>query len=264
MLTPCTTACRAGLNIPAAIPCGVRSVVLDSLSVEVLLVVLIIENLGDNNFRGDVLAVLVLVVRIAVYGVALRKSRRVGETGRIEERMRIINTRVDVSNVDPGAGHSSAARFRPCTGSINNLVALAQIRVVKGVVIGRLHHWRGCNRLERRSVELNRDCVERDIVLARYFRSWRIGSQPSFELVAFGGELGAHRSNCVTIEIDFFTPGWFGSGMNAYRIALELDNRARSVHVWALVEGVSVGVGSDRFRAADAKCYDTQPDRREY
>ena len=73
-----------------------------------------------------------------------------------------------------------------------------------------------------------------------------------------------YRSDLVTTEIDFPTCNWFGSGVNAYRIALELDNRARSVHVWALVEGVSVGVGSDRCRAADAKCYDTQSDRREY
>ena len=92
--------------------------------------------------------------------------------------------------------------------------------------------------------------------------SWLVG--PLFQYVFRGGELSAHRPDRVTTEIDFPTRNRLGRGMNAYRIALELDNRARSVHVQALVESVSVRIRSTRSRTTDAKCYDTQPDRREY
>ena len=87
-----------------------RSVILNSLRVEVCLVVLIIEDFGDNNFGRDIFAVLVLVMRIAVCRIALRKSSRIAETSRIEERMRVVDARIDVPNLDPRAGHGSATR----------------------------------------------------------------------------------------------------------------------------------------------------------
>ena len=81
-----------------------RSVVLNRLRIEVCLVVLIIENLGDNNFRGDIFAVLVLLMRIAVCCIALRKARRIAETSRIEERMRVVDTGINVADLDAGSG----------------------------------------------------------------------------------------------------------------------------------------------------------------
>src|SRR5439155_26196944 len=91
-----------------------------------------------------------------------------------------------------------------------------------------------------------------------------IRSQPSSELVASSRELGAVRSHGIIFEIDFLTGRWLRSGMSTHGIALELDNRARSVHVRALVESVSVRIRSTRSRTTDAKCYDTQCNGRGY
>src|SRR5436305_5596346 len=136
--------------------------------------------------------------------------------------------------------------------------------MIKGVVLGPLYHRRGCNCLQWRPVKLDGDCVQRDIVLTGYSRSWRIRSQPSSELVASGGELRPIRSHGVIFEIDFLTRRWLRSRMSTQRITPELDNRAQSVHVRTPIEGIGASVRPSRCRTADAKCDDTQCNRREY
>src|SRR5205823_3982125 len=69
----------------------VRPVILNGLRIEVLPLVLIIENLGNNNLLRDVLAVLVWSVRSAVCCIALGKTGRIAEAGWVEEGMRLVN-----------------------------------------------------------------------------------------------------------------------------------------------------------------------------
>src|SRR6266480_5887166 len=178
---------------------GMRPVVLDCLGVESLLVGLVIEDLGNNHFWRDVITVLVLVVRIAVCCIALGEASRVGKTSRIEERVRLVDTRVDVSNLNARPCDGSAAGSIPSIHCIDDLITLAQVGMIQGVVLGPLYHWCGCNRLQRRPVKLNRDCVERDIILTGYSCPGRVGSEPPFELVASSRELGAVRSHGVII-----------------------------------------------------------------
>ena len=54
----------------------VCTVILDGLGVQTLVVGLIVENFRNNNLFRDVVAVLILVMRIAVSRIALGKSRR--------------------------------------------------------------------------------------------------------------------------------------------------------------------------------------------
>src|SRR5262249_33742493 len=132
------------IKYPGGDPGSVRPMVLDGLRVEVLLVVLVEENLGNNHLWRDVLAVLVWVVRSAVGRIALRKPGRIAERGWVEERMQVADSSVDVSNVDPGTGVGSAACGHPSSRRINNVIALAQARMVEGVVLHLLHHRRCC------------------------------------------------------------------------------------------------------------------------
>ena len=83
-----------------------------------------------------------LLVRIAVYCIALGEARRIAEASRIEERMRLINPRVDVSNLNSRAGNGSATGSIPGIHRIDDLVALAQVGMIKDVVRGPLHHRR--------------------------------------------------------------------------------------------------------------------------
>ena len=94
---------------------GVRSVVLNSLCVEVVLVILIVENLGHNNFWRDVFAVLVWGMRSAVCCIALGKSRRIAEAGWIEEGMQVVDTGIDVANLNADSGGGSAGLTAPST-----------------------------------------------------------------------------------------------------------------------------------------------------
>src|SRR5438093_1455101 len=123
-----------------------RPVILNRLRIEILMVRLVVENLGNNNFWRDVFAVLVLMVRIAICCVALgprSAGGRITEAGRIEERMCLVDPGVDIPNLDPGTGDSSSARGRPRSLCINNFVALAQVRVIKGVRLNSFNH--GCS-----------------------------------------------------------------------------------------------------------------------
>src|SRR4029453_18350904 len=124
---------------------GVCTVILDRLSVQTLLAGFVIENFRNNNFFRDVVAVLILVMRSAVSRIALWKTWRIAESRRIEERMRLVDTCIDVANLNAGAGSCPAASGSPSVRRVNDLIALAQIRVVKRVVLGALHHWCGCD-----------------------------------------------------------------------------------------------------------------------
>ena len=104
------------------------SVILDRLGIEVVLVILIKENLRYDNFLRDVLAVLILMIRGAISLVALWKTFRIAKAIWVKERMCIINTRIDVADLDPGAGSCSAARRSPGARCVDNLITLAQGR----------------------------------------------------------------------------------------------------------------------------------------
>src|SRR5262249_13122103 len=124
---------------------SVCSVILDRLRIEVVLVILVKENLRYDNFSRDVLAVLILVIRSAISLVALWKTVRIAKSGWVKERMCMVNTRIDVADLDPGACRRSAAGGSPGVRRVDDLIALAQDRMVKHVVFGALHHWCGCD-----------------------------------------------------------------------------------------------------------------------
>ena len=141
-------------------PGGVSPVPLDCLRVEALLEGLVKEDLGNNDFWRDILAVLVLVVRIAICCIALGKSGRIAETSWIEERVRLVDSAVDITNLNARPGNGSATRGIPSIRRIDDLVTLTQVGIINGVVLSPLYHRRGGNRLQRRAVELDGDCVE--------------------------------------------------------------------------------------------------------
>ena len=82
------------------------------------------------------------MVRIAIYCIALGEARRIAEAGRIEERMRLINPRVDIADLNARAGNGSATGSIPGMRRVDDLVALAQVGMIKDAVPGPLHHRR--------------------------------------------------------------------------------------------------------------------------
>ena len=158
--------------------------ILHCLRVEALLVGFVEEDLGNDDLGGDVLAVLVGSVRRAIRRIAFGESGGEAEPGRIEEGVRLVDTGIYVTDLDARPGDGSATRSSPSIRRVDDLVTLTQVRMIEGIVLDLLHHRGGCDRLQRRSVELHSNRVDRDIVLACNFCPGRIGSEPSSELVA--------------------------------------------------------------------------------
>src|SRR5205085_3360102 len=177
--------------------------VLDRLSVETLLVRLIVENFGDDHFWRRVFAVRILMVRITVRCIALRKTRRIAEAGWIEEGVRVVDTRIDVADLDAGAGSGPTASRSPCIHGIYDFVALAERWMIEGVVLSPVHHWRGCDPAQWCSIELHSHGVKRDVVLTRNPCSGSVCSQPAFKIVPNSIQLGPVRSHGVAFEINF-------------------------------------------------------------
>ena len=59
--------------------------------------------------------------------------------------MRLLDTRVDISNLDTRPGSCPAASRGPGIRRIDDLVALAQVGIIKRVVLGAPHHRGGCD-----------------------------------------------------------------------------------------------------------------------
>src|SRR6266480_6550263 len=133
--------------------------------------------------------------------ITLGEARRIGKAGRIEERVGLVNAGVDVADLDPSSGIGPAAGGTPGTARIDDLMALAQIRMVERVVLDLLHHRRACDRIPRCPIKLDRDRVERNIVLTGYFRIGRVGVQPLFEVVPSCSELSTVRFYRSAIEV---------------------------------------------------------------
>ena len=140
----------------------------------------------------------------------------------------------------------------PGTGGVDDVVALTQVRMVKRIVLGALHHWRRFDRGQRSPVQLHRDRVERNIVLAGYLCSGRVCSQPLFEIVPQIIQLGAIRFHDVAVEIDFFAVWWLGRRIGTYWIAFELDNRTRIVDCRALAKESAFAFGRVEPRTPNA------------
>ena len=87
--------------------------ILNGLGVQTLVVGLIVENFRNNNLFRDVIAVLILVMRSAISRIALWETRRIAESGRIEERMRLVDTAFDIPDLNAGAGSRPAASGSP-------------------------------------------------------------------------------------------------------------------------------------------------------
>src|SRR5947208_8950613 len=236
--------------------------ILNGLSVETLLLIFVIENFGNDHFWRRVFAVRILVVRIAIRCIALWKARRIAEAGWIEEGVRVVDTRIDVADLDAGAGSGPTASRSPRIHGIYDFVALAERWMIEGVVLSPGHHWCGCDRTQWCSIELHSHRVKRDVVLARNPCSGSVCSQPAFKIVPNSIQLGAVRSHGVAFEINFSTVCGLRSRVGAYRITFELNNGARVVDV--LKAGERVGVSIRSRRAAHAKRNNTQADRREY
>jgi hypothetical protein len=135
-------------------------VILDGLSVQTLLAGFVIENFRNDNFFRDILAVFVFAVRIAICCIALGEARGIAKTSRVEEWVRLVDAGVDIANLNASAGSRPAASGSPGVGRVNDLIGLAQIRVVERVVLGALHHWSGYDCRQRRAVELDRHGVK--------------------------------------------------------------------------------------------------------
>src|SRR5262245_36598656 len=105
--------------------------------------------------------------------------------------MIVVDTRIDVADLDTGTSIRSAAGSTPGIHRIDDLVTLAQAGIIEGVVLDSLHHWRRGDCRQWRPVKLNCDSIKRDIELVRNRCSWRMCSQPTFEFVAFRIQLRA-------------------------------------------------------------------------
>src|SRR5437016_3368889 len=157
--------------------------VLDRLSVETLLVRLIVENFGNDHLGRRVFAVRILVVRIAIRCIALWKARRIAEAGWVEEGVRVVDTRIDVTNLNAGAGSGPTASRSPRIHGIYDFVALAERWMIQAVVLSPVHHRCGCDRAQWCSIELHSHSVKRDVVLARNPCSGSVCSQLAFKIV---------------------------------------------------------------------------------
>src|SRR5437870_12405731 len=123
--------------------------------------------------------------------VALGEARRIAEPRWVEEGMSFVDARIDVADLNASSRVRPAASDSPSIGRIDDLMALTQNWVVECVVLDTLHHRRAFDCIQRCPVELDRDRVERNIVLTSYFRLGRVGVEPLFEIVALRRELGA-------------------------------------------------------------------------
>ena len=74
--------------------------------------------------------------------IALGEARRIAEASWIEERMGLINPRIDIADLDTRAGNGSATGSIPGIHRIDDLVALAQNGMIEDAVLGPLHHRR--------------------------------------------------------------------------------------------------------------------------
>src|SRR5262245_36298720 len=202
-------------------------------------------------------------MRIAISRIALWKTRRVAESRRIEEWMRLVDTGVDVADLNARAGSCPAASGSPGIRRVDDLIALAQNRVVKRVVLCALDHRGGCDCRQRRAVELHCHRVKRDIILARNLCPGCVFSQPPFQFVPSSVQLGAIRSHGIAVEINFSAVCRLGTGTRTQGITFELHNGTRVIHIRAAVEGVSICIWSRRS-AAYAKCNNAQANSREY
>ena len=81
-------------------PRCVSPVPLDCVCIGSLIPSLIVEDFSHNDLWRDVLTVLVLVIRIAICGVAFRKARGITKTSWVKEGMCLKYARVDISNLN--------------------------------------------------------------------------------------------------------------------------------------------------------------------
>ena len=88
------------------------------------------------------LAVVVCGMGRTIRRIALGEAGRIGKAGRIEEGVVLIDACVDVADLYASSRIRSAASAIPGAGRIDDLMALAQIRMVKGIVLDALHHRR--------------------------------------------------------------------------------------------------------------------------
>src|SRR5438094_8678373 len=99
-------------------------------------------------------------MRRAIGCIALREARGIAEAGWIEEWMHFVDPCIDVADLDTSACVRPAARAIPGAGRIDDLMALAQNRMVECVVLHLPYHRRASNRIQRCSVKLDRDRVK--------------------------------------------------------------------------------------------------------
>src|SRR5207244_10814031 len=142
--------------------------------------------------------------------------RRIGKAGRIEEGVILVDACVDVADLDASSRIRPATNGIPGTIRIDDLVAFAQIRMVKCIVLDLLHHRRACDRIAGFSVKLYRDCVKRNVVLTGYFRLGRVSVQPLFEVVPLCGELSTVRFYVSAVEVNLLAWSWLGAGGFVY------------------------------------------------
>src|SRR5262249_36776348 len=121
-------------------PGGVSPVPFDCRRIEALLLRLVEENFCHNHFWRDVVAVLVGLVRIAIFRIALGEAWGIAKPRWIEERVRLLDASVDVADLNAGTSSGPAAGLCPGAGGVDDVVALTQVRLVKPVVVAALHH----------------------------------------------------------------------------------------------------------------------------
>ena len=110
--------------------------VLNSLGVEALLARLVVEDLGNNDLWRNVVAVLVGVMRIAICCITFWPRSAISgicEASRIEKGMQVVDSCVDVADLNARAGSRPAASGSPSVRRVDDFVALAQVRMVSAL-----------------------------------------------------------------------------------------------------------------------------------
>jgi hypothetical protein len=108
---------------------------------------------------------------------------------------------------------------------------------------------------QRLAIELDRDCIERNIELAGDLRFRGIRTEPLLEIVAQRGELSAIGLHVRVVEVDLLSLRRLGLAVRRQGLAIELYQRVVSVDGLATDGRVADGPGGTcRKREPCAEC----------
>ena len=176
-----------------------------------------------------------------------------------------------MARVDPGVDDRNLRPCACCTGAAftaprvecidQRQVGVEAMRGwrVETLEFGPLNHRRRLDRRERRSVQLHRHRVQREVELARDTCVPRIVTEPLLELVPQLIQLRPVRPHGVAGVVDLLALCGLCARRRGYRISLQLDERCRGVHT-----GSPRAVSGGPTRASRGNPYDEKACKRRY